>query len=528
MPLDNIETLLMLWKMDYPRTHFLGSFGRCGHQFQRGTLLALVLSVPLGSMAQGRQAPPWAATLSHEEVAQERFDENKDGWLNATERKIARKTLSEEAAARPPSGRPVARPGGEPTRPGPEIKKSDVRNFSGKPAFDPDTVRTFFLEFEDSDWERALTEFRFTDIDLPARLSVDGQSFDNIGVHCRGASSFLFVAEGRKRSLNLKLDFVTKGQNFGGYRTFNLLNSNGDPTMLKAVLYYQVAREYTAAPKANFVKLVINGEYWGVYVNTQQEDKDFVKEWWGTKGGTRWKAPGSPWASAGLNYIGDRVDDYRKHYELHSKDDPEDWAALIELCKVLTETPLDQLEEALKPIFDTDAAIKFLALESAFINDDGYWIRSSDYNLYRTKKGRFVIYPHDGNEAFYDAPARIRGNAERGTDLDPFIGAEDPTKVLLSRLLAVPALRERYLRYLKDIATNWLDWDLLGPIARKYQALIDADVKADTRKLASYKAFQTLVETDITQGQRSIMSLKTFAIQRREFLLNYPAIKALP
>jgi hypothetical protein len=495
--------------------------------FQLLILLSLVVGLTVSAYAQPRQAPPWAAELSAEEEAQDRFDANSDGWLDAEERKVARETLAKEAAARPPSGRPQARAGGEPTGPGPKVSVSDVETYPGQPAFDPGTVRTFFLEFEDEDWERQLTEFRFTDIDLPANLTIDGKTLENIGVHCRGASSFLFVAEGRKRSLNLDLDFVTKDQNFGGYRTFNLLNSNGDPTMLKAVLYYQVCREYTAAPKANFVKLVINGESWGVYVSTQQEDKDFVKEWWGTKGGTRWKAPGSPWATAGLNYIGDNVDDYRKHYEIHSKEDPEAWEGLVELCKVLTETPLDQLEEKLEPIFDIDAALKFLALESAFINDDGYWIRKSDYNLYRDKKGRFHIYPHDGNEAFYDAPARIRGNAKRGTDLDPFIGSEDPDKVLLSRLVAVPELRTRYLEYVKDIAENWLDWDRLGPIARDYQAMIDQDVKADTRKLDSYEAFQTLVESDMVRGDRTIMSLKTFADQRREFLLNYPAIKKL-
>ncbi len=490
--------------------------------------VVIAIAMTITAVAQPKEAPPWATDLSVEDKVQELFDKNGDGWLDAAERKAARQTLAERAAARPPSGRPVPRPGGEPTGPGPKINLTDVPIDSGKPAFDASTVRTFFLEFEDSDWEKALTEFRFTDIDVPARLTIDGKVLENVGVHCRGASSFLFIAEGRKRSLNLKLDFVTKGQNFGGYRTFNLLNSNGDPTMLKAVLYYQVAREYTAAPKANFVKLVINGEYWGVYVNTQQEDKDFVKEWWGTKGGARWKAPGSPWATAGLNYIGDNVDDYRKHYELHSKEKPEAWLALIQLCKVLTETPLNKLEEGLAAIFDVDAALKFLALESAFINDDGYWVRASDYNLYRDKKGRFVIYPHDGNEAFYDAPARVRGDAERGTDLDPFIGADDPNKVLLSRLVAVPALRTRYLEYIKDIATTWLDWGRLGPIALKYQALIDEDVKVDTRKLDSYEAFQSLVEQDWAGGRRPIMSLKKFAEQRREFLLNYPGIKELP
>ena len=466
-----------------------------------------------------------------EEKATARFDADRNGWLNAVERKAAREALAREAAARGPSGMPQPRPGGEPTKPGPRMSPADVRTFPKATAFDPDALRTFFLEFEDADWEKALTEFRFTDVDVPAKLTVDGQVFNNIGVHYRGASSFLFIAEGRKRSLNLSLDFVNKDQRFGGYRTFNMLNANGDPTMLKGFLYFHAAREYTPTPKANFARIVINGEYWGVYVNTQQEDRDFINEWWKTTGGTRWKAPGSPWGKAGLNYIGDNVDDYRKHYEIKGKDDPKAWAALINVCKVLTQTPLDRLERELAPIFDIDAALKFLALESVFINDDGYWIRSSDYNLYLDEKGRLHIYPHDGNEAFYDAPANVRGTAARGTELDPFIGSADPEKVLLSRLVAVPALRTRYLRYVRDIATKWLDWDRLGPVARKYQALIDADVRADTRKLESYDAFKDLVERDReiagARGPMTMMSLKTFADQRRAFLLSYPEIKAL-
>ncbi len=469
--------------------------------------------------------------MAVEEKATTRFDTDGNGWLNAGERKTAREALAREAAARGPSGRPVPPAGGEPTRPGPRVSPANVRTFPAAHAFDHDAVRTFFLDFEDADWEKALTEFRFTDVELPARLTVDGQVFENVGVRNRGASSFLFIAEGRKRSLNLSLDFVNTKQRFAGYRTFNLLNSNGDATMLKGFLYYHIAGQYTPSPKANFAKVVINGEYWGVYVNTQQEDRDFINDWWKTTAGSRWKAPGSPWGKAGLNYIGDNVEDYRKLYEMHSKDDPKAWAALINLCKVLTQTPLDRLERELAPIFDIDAALKFLALENVFINDDGYWVRASDYNLYLDAKGRFHIYPHDGNEAFFDAPANIRGGAARGTDLDPFIGSTDPDKVLLSRLVAVPELRTRYLQYVKEMATTWLDWQRLGPVALKYQALIDGDVQADTRKLDSYAAFRSLVERDYeTQGARgpiTKMSLKTFADQRRAFLLSYPAITAL-
>ena len=97
-----------------------------------------------------------------------------------------------------------------------------------------------------------------------------------------------------------------------------------------------------------------------------------------------------------------------------------------------------------------------------------------------------------------------------GADLDPLIGLDDAAKPLRSKLLAVPALRARYMTYVKQIATKWLDWNTLGPIAQKYQALIAADVKTDTRKLDTFEAFQTGLET-----------LKAFATTRRTYLLNY-------
>jgi hypothetical protein len=82
----------------------------------------------------------------------------------------------------------------------------------------------------------------------------------------------------------------------------------------------------------------------------------------------------------------------------------------------------------------------------------------------------------------------------------------------LELLLAVPALREKYLGYVRDIAQNHLSWLVLGPVAERYHALIDADIKIDTRKLYSYEEFQT-----------GLATLRRFVEQRRAYLLNYVA-----
>ena len=81
---------------------------------------------------------------------------------------------------------------------------------------------------------------------------------------------------------------------------------------MNTVLYSHIARQYIPAPKANFVKVVINGESWGVYANVQQFDKVFLKENYKTTKGTRWKVRGSPGGRGGLEYLGDNVADYKR------------------------------------------------------------------------------------------------------------------------------------------------------------------------------------------------------------------------
>jgi hypothetical protein len=359
---------------------------------------------------------------------------------------------------------------------------------------------------------------------------------------------------------------MDEDQRLAGYKTLNLLNANGDPTLLRSVLYLQIARQYIPAPKANFVRVVINGESWGVYPNVQQYNTDFVQEWFKTAKGARWKTPGSPMGRAGLAYIGDDPAAYKKLYEIKSKDSPKSWAALINLCKVLNETPADKLEAALEPILDIDGALKFLALDKALINNDGYWTRASDYSIYLDEKGKFHLFPHDTNETLAPAEMMGMGRGPRGpggpggpggpprgfgpggpggpggppngpppgftpppenATLDPFAGSADPNKALLSKLLAVPSLRKKYLGYIRDIAANWLDWKKLGPIATGYQSLLLADVKTDTRKLYSTEAFEKGVTEETSYpamgpfGSRPHMGLKQFVEERRKFLLEY-------
>ncbi len=199
----------------------------------------------------------------------QQLDKDGDGRLNAAERRAALAYLGYTSPANG-SGQQAAAYN-------PKLSPAAVKSYSSEPLYDLKVLRTIFLEFEDADWERQLARFKGTDIDLPAKATVDGKTYPEVGVHFHGSTSYSMVAEGYKRSFSLSFDFANKKQQLYGYRTLHLLNSAADQTFLRSVLYMQAARDYMPAPLANFMRVVINGETWGVYANVEQFNSDLTK-----------------------------------------------------------------------------------------------------------------------------------------------------------------------------------------------------------------------------------------------------------
>ena len=461
--------------------------------------LALTVTVPdATAQLQGRGGP---GQQERQFVSQ--FDADKDGRLNTAERNAARQSLGT-----PGVGRRGGRGGGNrvPSGPGIRLTSGEVQHYPNVPLYDPATLRTFFIEFENADWEAEMVAFNNTDVDVPATVTVDGRIYREVGVHFRGNSSFA-VGDGYKRSLNLKFDFVHDNQAIGGYQTLNFLNANTDPTLMRTVLSMHIARQYMAAPKANFVRVVINGENWGVYANAQQFNKEFLADNFGTTKGTRWKIPQGGRAGGGFQYQGDDASRYGT-FQIKSKDEPEAWSALIDLAKTLDATPVESLEAALASRLDIDAYLRFLALDNAMVSGDGFYQRGADYSLYRHPDGRFHFVFHDANEMF----------STGGMQLSPLIAQSDTTKPIIAKVLAVPTLRAKYLGYVREIAEKSLDWNAIRPIVRQYRELIADDVARDTRKLFSTDDFLGTTADDPAYG-----TLRSFFEGRRAFLLRWTA-----
>ena len=442
------------------------------------------------------------------------FDTDKDGKLTGAERQAAldardgggNVTLLDEASLR-------------------ESIQNDMQASlasapeGSPPLYDDHTLRTLHLRFHHEDWYEQMSAFYRTDIEVPADLIVDGHVYPDVGVHFRGTSSY-FTVNSEKKSFNIAVDYSEDGQRLYGYKTLNLLNGHVDASFLREVLYNQISRTYIPAMKTNFVKLVINGENWGVYINLQQYNKDFLDEWFNTREGVRWKV--GPGRGGALTYAGTDPETYQETYQLKTSNVENPWEDLIALTKMLDETTSDaELAKNLPSMLNIDQVLWQLAVSNVFMDDDGYIHKGGDYTIYQDVNGRFHLIPHDNNESI--RPVRSsRGGPGGGWSwgeltngmLSPVTHEDNPARPLIHRLLSNPQWRARYLAHVRTVVNEWLDWEVMGPIVAEYMALIDAEVQQDDKKLYSYEEF----------ANNSAPDLKNFVTTRREYLLNHPEL----
>ena len=445
------------------------------------------------------------------------FDKDKDGKLTGAER---------EAALQMRGGSNASLRSKESLHNGVQndVQTSLTSTPEGSPSlYDAQTLRTLYLRFHHEDWYEQMSAFYRTDIEVPAELIVDGKVYPEVGVHFRGTSSY-FTVQSEKKSFNIAVDYGEDGQRLYGYKTLNLLNGHVDASFLREVLYNQISRDYIPAMKTNFVKLVINGENWGIYINLQQYNKDFLDEWFGTKGGIRWKV--GPGRGGALTYTGDDPTAYQETYQLKTNNVENPWEGLIALCKMLDETTSDaELVEKLPSLLNIDQVLWQLAVSNVFMDDDGYIHKGGDYAIYQDVNGRFHLIPHDNNESIRFGRSGRGGPGGRGPGgwswgdltngmVSPVAHEDNAARPLIKRLLSNPEWRARYLAHVRTVVDEWLDWEVLEPIIKEYQALIDTEVQQDDKRLYGYQEFATDVPMD----------LKRFVSERREHLSNHPEL----
>lgn len=377
------------------------------------------------------------------------------------------------------------------------------------------SIKRIDLSFLTGSWASQLEAIADTDDELYASLTFNQVTLPyRVGVRYKGT---VLPGDTTKRSFFLSIDGVKKDQSLGGYYTLALNNADKDPSHIRDAVYRHCIQQYVPTPQVNFVNLRINGVDQGVYTNTEHLNATFIREWFLSTNGIRWRAEPKVTGEgttaglygtgfSGLNYLGESATDYEPYYDLKNKpEDPQPINTIINVCRLLEQCGPDSLERKISAVLDLDRTLWYLACENIFTDEDSYVNKGgTDYYLYKDDEtGRLTPLEYDGKDTFLDS----------AVEWDPFYHADDPNYPLLHKLLAVPAIRQRYLAHYRTILKEVYNPAFLHPVIDAYAALVDSAVKADPRRPVSYEAFTA-----------AVASLKDHVTQRSTFLNAHDSI----
>lgn len=404
--------------------------------------------------------------------------------------------------------------------------------------YDLNKIQTIELFIETPNWDNRLNAYKKQGLDkrIPAKMVLNGVTYDTVGVRYKGNSSYFNTRKDNTTKLpfNIKINYTNKNQRLpGGYKRIKLSNIFRDPSFLREVLSYEIAGNYMPAPRANFAKLYINEQYIGLYNNTESVDEPFLKTHFQEEDGVlfkcdpAWKAKNiagcKPNQKSTLVYMAKDSACYTNSYELKTKTG---WPELINLTDIL-----NNKTEKIETVLNVDQILWMLAFNNVLVNLDSYTGRlSHNYYLYQDINGIFQPIIWDLNMSFggfrFGGTDKALSNEELQT-LSPFIHfkTKNPDRPLISLLLKNNLYRKVYLAHMQTILNEHFSNGKYKERAKIVQTIIDAEVQKDPNKLYDYEGFKkNLNETTLAKTSK-IIGITELMDNRIDYLTKHPVFQ---
>ena len=355
--------------------------------------------------------------------------------------------------------------------------QTDIPPFG--PAYIQDEVATIAITMDpDSAAEMLFGEVEYAATNpFPATVQFISSTvdtlIDTIAVRLRGNTS-LFSP---KKSFKIDLNAFISGQKYEDLEKLNVNANQNDPSLLRAGLSWNILRRMgLAGSRTSHVRLELNGEYMGAYLNTEHFDEEFVEEYYAKDDGNFYKCL---WPAT-LEYISQEPDDYkfevngRRAYELKTNDEEDDYTDIAEFIDVLNNTPDADLQCALEEVFNVADFLKVQALDVVSGNWDGYAGNKNNFYLYHNPQtGLFDYIPYD-----LDNTWGIDWLDQDWETRDPYAWSTE-YRPLYDRLMAVPEYREWYTHYLRRAMEEWAHPDSVAAYLEPRHAQLLPEIQND-------------------------------------------------
>lgn len=378
-----------------------------------------------------------------------------------------------------------------------------MHSYAQSAFYDNDEIQTIKIYFDQPNWDYLLDSLYVQGDEerLLAKVSINGEDFDSVGVRYKGFSSV--SVDRAKNPFNIKLDYIKK-QSYNDIDKLKLSNVIQDPSFVREVLSYEIARKYMPASEANFAKVYINDVYWGIYTNVESVNKEFLRKNFGSNESPFFKANPESLDLNGencnlSNSLGSDSMAYVGRYELKSDFGWTEFYALIDT--------LNNHKNHVSDVLNIDQTLWMHAFNYALINFDSYIGYAQNYYLYQDNHGLFNPILWDLNQSFAsfrltDASGFYRGfSVEDSKTIDPLTHLNSVSvhaRPLLRNLFENDTFKRMYLAHLRTIFVENVGSGLYKTRAQDLQDLIDEDVENDTNKFYSYDDFRDNFTSTVT------------------------------
>jgi hypothetical protein len=366
--------------------------------------------------------------------------------------------------------------------------------------YDVDSIQQIEIFFSATNWDAILDANVASETYYEADMVIiNGVSYTGVGVKYKGNSSYNPTRT--KNPFHLKLDYIVN-QNYQGYKDIKLGNGFSDASFIREVSSYSVLRNYMDAPRCNYAKVYINGNFHGLYTNSQDIGNSFLENHYYSSCGAFVKCnpvnagPGSTGSS--LLYISPDSTQYYNSYEVQSD---YGWRELLDFCDTLNNHISD-----LNSILDIDRALWMLAFNNVLVNLDSYsGAFKQNYYLYRNHQQQWIPTVWDVNMSYggFTMSGLSQLTLSQMQTMTPELHLNDAGWPLIKNLLSNPLYKRMYLAHMRTLnSENFLSADYKNLIGQ-LRAAIDPIVQTDVNFLYTYTQFQNALTTATGSGMGS-------------------------
>ena len=254
-------------------------------------------------------------------------------------------------------------------------------------------------------------------------VTIGGKLFKNVGLRKKG---LLGSVNAQRPSIKINFDKFGTEQEFEGVSLMTLNNNDTDASLVKQHMAYELFRKAgIPAPRCNFARVTVNGEYLGVYSHVESVRKDFLKRHFTKASGNLYEGQISDFTEKAAGTFDAKIN--------AKKNDRND---LLKATKALA-VPDEQLFDAVGKVINLNDFYRYWAMEGLIGFNDGYSGNQNNFFIYNDpQSGRFKFIPWGADGVFR---ARSGKASQAGTPMS--VMAEG---VVAHRLYKTEKGRERY------------------------------------------------------------------------------------